>query len=608
LKPKLDHSNLYIKREIALTTPLPLPQLTETDVQYDQTVRADIEEFRLQANRFLSGELNDDQFRPHRLRRGIYGQRQPGVQMVRTKVPGGTVTSAQMLALAEIAEDFGGGKAHLTTRQNVQYHFVPLARVPDLLHRLADFRLTTREACYNTVRNVTACPLSGLLPGEPFDVQPYARKLAFAFLHKELTDSMPRKFKIALSACPDDCMLTSIHDVGLRAILRDGRPGFRMVVGGGLGPLPSEARLLDEFIPADLIVGRIEAVLRVFNQCGNRKNKNKARFKFIIRERGFDWVREEIDKAYRAIQAEGGIATPETIPEGFGGFQAAPPPRGTGEGLPIAGATHAPDPDFDRWLETNVQEQRQSGYAIVTVRTPQGNLTASQMRGLADLASRAGDGLLRFAVNQDLHLAYLPVHSLKRVYAALRLIGLAESGAGEIADVTSCPGAYSCNLALTKSMNLGAALSASVAAHTDPGVRALTINISGCPNSCGQHWTGDLGFYGNARKIDGREVPYYQMLLGGGADSEGIMRFGLAIQSLPARLIPTAVDRILKHFLAHRSAGESFRDYVVRHKVETFRALVADLSKPPAGEDEMFRDWGDEMDYSLQLGRGECAA
>ena len=229
----------------------------ETEAQYDATVRADIELFRSYAEKFMAGGLTDDEFRAQRLRRGVYSQRQAGVHMIRTKIPGGSMTAAQMDQLASIADEFCAGKGHLTTRQNIQYHFVPLPQVAPLLHKLADFRLTTREACYNTVRNVTACPLSGLLADEVFDVHPYAQKVAFAFLHKELTDSMPRKFKIAFSGCKEDCMLGAIHDIGLRAVIRDGRRGFRMLVGGGLGPLPVEAHLLDEFVPVEHLVSRM---------------------------------------------------------------------------------------------------------------------------------------------------------------------------------------------------------------------------------------------------------------------------------------------------------------------------------------------------------------
>jgi len=579
-----------------------------TDAEYDRIVRDDIELFRTQANRFLEGELNDDQFRPFRLRRGIYGQRQPGVQMVRTKIPGGLLTAEQLTRLAEIADRFGGGRGHLTTRQNMQYHFVPLSGVPDLLHGLADARLTTREACYNTVRNVTACPVSGLLPEEPFDVRPYAQKVAFAFLHKELTDNMPRKFKIAFSGCREDCMATSINDVGLRARIVDGRRGFRMVIGGGLGPLPSEAVLLADFVPEEELVHRIEAVLRVFNQHGNRQNKNKARLKFVIRERGFDWVREQAEREYADIVSHGGIELPESVPEGFGGFRAVPPPPGAGRQLPVLESNGHADPEFERWVGTNVREQKQAGYFVVTVKVPQGNLTGDQMRALAGIASDGGDGAARVSMDQNLLLAWISRANLKRVYAALQRIDLADAGAREIEDIITCPGAYSCNLGLTKTMNLGVALEETVRPYTDAGVRRLKINASGCPNACGQHWIGDIGFYGNARKIDGREVPYYQMLLGGGSDDSGMVRFGLAIQSLPARLAPEAVKRVLDHFIANRNDGEPFRDYVLRFKVETFRALTSDLAKPAEVDPELYKDWGDDTPFSLKLGRGECAA
>jgi sulfite reductase beta subunit-like hemoprotein len=579
----------------------------QTEAEYDATVRADIELFRAHAEKFTAGGLTVDEFRAQRLRRGVYTQRQPDVHMIRTKIPGGILTAAQMDQLARVADDFGGGKGHLTTRQNMQYHFVPLAQVPALLHMLADVRMTTREACYNTVRNVTACPLSGLLEDEPFDVQPYARQIAFAFLHKELTDSLPRKFKIAFSGCKEDCMVGAIHDIGLRAVVRDGKRGFRMVVGGGLGPLPVESILQDEFVPVERLVNKCEAVIRVFSKYGNRKNKNMARLKFVVRSRGAEWVKEQIENEYQDILANGGIPIPEEIPEGFGGFQSVPPPLGNADLLPVLSNGHS-NPEYERWLQTNIREQKQPGYAIVTVKIPQGNLSGDQMRGVAALARNAGDGLLRVTIEQNLVLGFIPLRVLPRIYRALEEIGLAGGGAEEIDDVVTCPGAYSCNLALTKSMNLGATLADEVRDHPDAKVRKLKIKISGCPNSCGQHWIGDLGFYGNARKIDGKEVPYYLMLLGGGYDSDGMMRFGVAIQSIPARLAPVAVKRVLDHFVANRQQSETFRDYVLRHKVETFRTMTNDLVKPAELFPEMYRDWGDDAQYSLQLGRGECAS
>jgi sulfite reductase beta subunit-like hemoprotein len=576
--------------------------------QHDRAVREEIERFRAKAEGVLAGAVTDDEFRPFRLRYGIYGQRQPGVQMVRTKVPGGAMTAAQMVRMAEVADEFGGGRAHTTTRQNIQFHFVPLARVSDLMHRLADAGLTTREACFNTVRNVTACPLAGLSPDEVFDVRPYAQKVAYAFLRKQLTDNLPRKFKIAFDGCPTDCVAAAINDVGLRALVRDGQRGFRMTVGGGLGPLPSEAQLLDEFLPEERLVNRIEAVIRVFNKYGNRQNKNKARLKFVLRERGWEWVREQIEKEYADILMNGGIATPELVPEGFGGYQSNPQPLGQGALLPVVHSNGTGNSDYDRWLQSNVSNQRQAGYAMVTVRVDQGNLTADQMRGIARIASDAGDGLVRVMIDQNLLLGFIPLGRVRRVYAALDDLGLAGAGAREIGDVTTCPGAYSCNLALTKSMNLGAALQEATRQYDDPIVRKLSIKVSGCPNSCGQHWISDFGFYGNARKIDGKEIPYYQMLLGGGYDRDGVMRFGLAVQSVPARLAPEAVKRILDHYIANRAEGETFREYVMRHKVEFFRQATSDLAKPAEVAPELYQDWGDDTDFSLKLGRGECAA
>jgi sulfite reductase beta subunit-like hemoprotein len=384
-------------------------------------------------------------------------------------------------------------------------------------------------------------------------------------------------------------------------VIRDGERGFRMTVAGGLGPLPTEARLLHEFFPAEDVVRRVEAVIRIFNRHGNRSNKNKARLKFVMRERGFDWLRDAIEEEYQEIVRNGGIAMPAEVPENFGGFQPVPPPRGSGEMLAIYDSS---SPDFNHWRETNTQPQKQHGYSIVTVTVPQGNLTGDQMRGLAELSELSGDGSLRFSMNQNVVLAYVPVGALKRVYGRISELGLADDGANEISDVVTCPGAYSCNLGLTKTMNLGYELREMLKSEKDTIVRNLKINASGCPNACGQHWVGDIGFYGNARKIEGREVPYYLMMLGGTYEE-----FGVAIQSLPARYAPLAVARVLEHFKKNRQEGESFRAYVMRYKVQTFRELTADLVKPAANAPpEMYHDWGDDVAFSLQLGRGECAA
>ncbi len=571
------------------------------EAEYDKIVRDEIETFRARAAEYLSGTITEDEFRGFRLRHGIYGQRQPGVQMVRTKFPSGVITGHQLRQLALISDRFAGGKGHITTRQNIQYHFVPLAQVADLMHLLADAGLTTREACFNTVRNITACPKAGLSRHEIFDVRPYAQKLAFAFLRKGLTDSMPRKFKIAFDGCEHDDMLLGIHDLGLKALIRDGKRGFRVVVVGGLGPMPVEAQVLDEFLPEDRLVQRAEAVLRIFNEYGNRKNRNKARLKFVMRERGFPWLQEAIEKAYQDILANGGIPMPEQVPEGFGGYRSQPPPLGKGDLLPVLNQNRG-TAELDRWLETNVEEQKDPGYAMVTITVDQGNLTSQQMREIAGIAEDAGDGLIRVTIDQNLVLGFIPLANLPRVHAALLAADLGRPGAHEIDDVVTCPGAYSCNLALTKSMNLGAAIQDSVRRYDSPEVRKLNVKISGCPNSCGQHWTSDFGFYGNARKIEGREVPYYLMVLGGTATE-----FGMAVQSIPARLAPTAVERVIDHYQANRLPEEEFRAYVSRQKIAFFKEMTADLAKPPELFPEIYQDWGDEDAFSLKLGRGECA-
>ncbi len=586
-----------------------LAERQEFERRHDLTVREEIETFRRTAQQFLAGEMGENEFRSYRLKHGIYGQRQAGVQMVRCKIPGGLLTAPQLEQFARVADEFGGGRGHLTTRQNLQYHFVPLARVADLMHMLADAGLTNREACYNTVRNVTTCTKAGIAHDEVFDVRPYAQRVAYALLRKDLTSNLPRKFKIAFDGCAGtDCVMGPMNDVGLKAVLRDGRRGFRMVIGGGLGPLPMEAQLFSDFIPEERLLNWIEAIIRVFSKHGNRKNKNMARMKFVLRDRGFAWVTEQIEKEYADIQAGGGIPWPEMVPEGFGAYQSNPQSLGDGALLPVLNPQTTGDAAYDAWLATNVEEQRQTGYAAVTIRVDQGNLTADQMRGVARLAATAGDGLIRVAINQNFLLAFVPLARLPRVYSALEQIGLAGSGADRIEDIITCPGAYSCNLALTKTMNLGDALQQTVRRYDDPAVRRLAIKASGCPNACGHHWIADIGFYGNARKIDGKEVPYYQMLLGGGFDEAGMLRFGLAVQSIPARLAPAAVERVLDHFIAHRLPGEAFRAYVLRQKVETFRELTSEFAKPAEMFPEIYQDWGDNEAFSLKLGRGECAA
>src|SRR5450755_4026541 len=322
---------------MATTTEEAISQREQLENQYDITVRQEIETFRTKAMAFLAGEITEADFRPFRLKHGIYGQRQAGVQMVRCKIPGGLLTPRQVVQLARVAEEFGGGRGHLTTRQNIQYHFVPLHQAADLMHLLADVGLTNREACYNTVRNVTACTWAGIARDEIFDVRPYAQRLAYDGCRHQ------------------DCIQGAINDVGLRAVIRDGQRGFRMVIGGGLGPLPTEAQLLDEFVPEERLLNWCEAVIRVFNQYGNRQNKNTARMKFVMRNRGLAWMKEQIAKEYDDILTNGGIEWPAIVPEGFGGYQSHPQPLGDGALLSVLNQPASGDATYEAWLSSNVK-------------------------------------------------------------------------------------------------------------------------------------------------------------------------------------------------------------------------------------------------------------
>ena len=391
---------------------------------------------------------------------------------------------------------------------------------------------------------------------EVFDVRPYAQRIAYAFLRKDLTSDLPRKFKIAFDGCGDrDCIAGAINDIGLRAVIRDGRRGFRVVIGGGLGPLPTEAQLLDEFLPEERLMNRCEAVVRVFNKYGNRQNRNKARHEIHLARARHRLAARADRKANTPISWPMAASPgPKSVPEGFGGYQSHPQPLGQGALLPVVHTNGSGDPAIRR-LARDQRHRAEAGRLRHCGRSRRPGQPHRPRRCAAWPASPpdAGDGLLRIGIDQNILLGFIPLGKLRGLHAALRDLGLGDAGAREIGDVTTCPGAYSCNLALTKSMNLGAALQDVVRRYDDPLARRLSIKVSGCPNSCGQHWIADFGFYGNARKIDGREVPYYQMLLGGGFDEEGIMRFGLAVQSVPARLAPEAVSRVLDHYLAQRA-------------------------------------------------------
>jgi sulfite reductase beta subunit-like hemoprotein len=579
--------------------------LTEVEERHSrEAIEAEIIRFEERIRELQSGAITAEQFRPFRLKHGTYGQRQPGFQMLRVKIAAGVLTPAQLRVLAIIGDEYSTGRGHLTTRENVQFHFVKLENVGAAMRLLADAGLTTREACGNTVRNVTACPVAGICPGEAFDVTPYALGVSRYLLRHPDFHDLPRKFKIAFSGCENDgdCAVAGIHDVGLIAQVRGvngtSQRGFKVLVGGGLGSLPTEAAVLTNFLPEEELLPTIEAILRVFSETGNRKNKLMARLKFVLRAKGIEEFRRLVAEKRKVSQAPAEtFAVPSPIQPAL--VTIAP--------LSSSTAETQSDPEYDRWAEHNLMFQRQAGYGAVWVKLSAGTLHSNQMRGLADVLEKNRLTGVRIAVNQDLVIPWVPFDRARVIYDELRALDLATAGARTISDVTGCPGATTCNLGITRSLTLAEVLSRELNDYTDPEIQKLRIKISGCPNSCGHHHIADIGFYGNVRKVGDQQAPYYQLLLGGKVNADGV-RFGRQIMSVPARPIPAIIRELLTFYQTDRQPTETFSAWVTRMPDKTIKDRLLPLAEVTATSEDIFVDWGDTETYSLKLGRGECVA
>lgn len=566
----------------------------------------DIDEFVEGLERFERGELSPDKFRVLRLARGVYGQRQADVQMIRLKIPQGAIGAAQLCAIADAVEAAGRDVCHVTTRQNVQIHFVPMARVEAALRALDAAGLTTREACGNTVRNVTADPLSGVAHDTVFDVRPYGEAITRHLLRKDYDQNLPRKFKIALSASEADRAMCAINDVGLIARERDGAHGFKIVAGGGLSTTPMNAVTLHEFLPVADVLDSVEAIVRLFDRTGNRENKHRARLKYVVKKHGPARFVEMYQEELAAVRARGGTAL-GSVPVTE---EPPPPPRQDQED-----STVIRRPSYLAWRAASVIKQRQEGYACACVRLPLGDITPAQLRALAPIAERFSDGTVRATLEQNLVLRWVPVGKLPALHAALEDIGLARTGGQTVEDVTSCPGADSCQLAVTTSRQLGASiaerfdrLSPSERAALELA-RSASIKISGCPNSCGQHHVADLGFHGAVKRVGDRSAPVYQLHLGGGVDGASGATFGRQVVKLPARRVAEAVVRLLSLYATDRHEGESPRDFYRRVSEERVQSALADLAVLDASTPDIdFVDLGQEADFEVKLGKGECAA
>ncbi len=581
-----------------------LPEIEERHSR--EAIETEIVRFEEKAQQLQSGAITAEQFRPFRLKHGTYGQRQPGFQMLRIKIAAGVLKPAQLRVLADIADEYSTGRGHLTTRENIQFHFVKLENVGAAMRLLADAELTTREACGNTVRNVTACPVAGICPGEAFDVTPYALGVSRYLLRHPDFHDLPRKFKIAFSGCENDgdCAVAGIHDVGLIAQVRGNngtsRRGFKVLVGGGLGSLPTEAAVLTDFLPEEELLPTIEAILRVFTETGNRKNKLMARLKFVLRAKGIEEFRRLVAEKRKVSQVPAGVFTvPTPIKPSL--VTIAPMP------LPSSASGPQNDPEYDRWAEHNLMFQRQAGYGGVWLKLSAGTFHSKQMRGLADVLEKNELSSVRIAVNQDLVIPWVPFDRVRAVYDELAALDLATPGARTISDVTGCPGATTCNLGITRSLTLAEVLSRELNGYTDPEIQKLRIKISGCPNSCGHHHIADIGFYGNVRKVGEQQAPYYQLLLGGKVNADGV-RFARQIMAVPARPIPAIIRELLAFYQADRQRAETFSAWVSRTPDKAIKNRLLPLAEVNANTEDLFVDWGDTETYSLKLGRGECVA
>jgi sulfite reductase (ferredoxin) len=574
-------------------------------------------------------------FAETRLRRGAYGQRydngqrndglqirkldypNPGIWkgpdthwdapgMERIKFPWGGMTAEQMGVVADLAEEYSDGIAHITTRQDIQLHFIHVEDTPNIMRRLAAVGITTREACGNSVRNVTACPIAGVCRTEAFDVTPYAKAI-FRFMlgHPDAQD-FGRKFKIAFSGCEHEaCGLVNMHDMGFIAKLNPGTkaPVFDVFVGGGLGPVPYNAKKLFENLPVEEMLPITQAVARVYGRLGEKKIRGMARIKFLVAKLGIEEFR-------RLISEEREILTPDPRWKSL----IAQFVKQTEKPLKKAGQLKSGSflPGFLGWRKTNVYPQPQYGYVTVTVKVPLGDLTSNQLRGLADMAKKYVSETVRTTVEQNLIYRWVCEQDLPDFFKDLKSLGLDQAGADTISDITSCPGTDTCKLGISASRGLTRVISEKLQAQLEDmpeEVKKLKIKVSGCPNSCSQHHISDMGFYGVSRKAGSYTVPHFQLVLGGQWKNNG-GSYGLAVAAVPSKRIPETIQRLTDKYVKERKLEENFQAFVQRIGKTEIRNLLQDLMVIPShdAEPQLFTDWGDPREYTIaDIGVGECA-
>ena len=595
---------------MSITPVIPAPR----DLDAEQ--RRDIERFEGAVAQYLAGEIDEDVFRVMRLNNGVYGQRQGGTnQMVRVKVPAGSITPEQLDTMAYLADEFSRGWGHITTRQNVQFHYVELRRVPDLMRQLAAVGLTSREACGDTVRNVMACHLAGACPFEHLDVTPWAEAAFEHFVRNPLGQRLPRKFKINFSGCSTDCGQAMFNDVGVVATsrtLEDGtvEQGFRIYIAGGLGATPHPALALEDFTTREDLLPTIEAVLRVFDQTGNRDNKLRARLKWVVDQLGIDEVRRRVLKVRHTLPASS--SWPGGIPQIVQKLGDAPAGRAStgevtavGQGVPV---TVLPSDPYRRWEAASVIRGAANGTVSAIAYAALGDITSSQFRALASI-QRELDADVRLTNRQNVCFRNLTDAKLPVLYERLEAIGMARPGAELARDVVACPGADTCTIAVTQSRGLAKAIGEQLEEEGLAEVGGVRINISGCTNSCGQHHAADIGFFGAERRAHGQSAPGYQMLLGGYVGQEQI-HFGDKALRVPAKNAATATVRVIRRFAEEREAGEAFRGWMDRvGGAKAIAEALKDLDHFPTPEEApgFYTDFDETGPFSAEVGDSECA-
>jgi len=573
-------------------------------------LQREFDDFDTESTRFLRGELDSDEFTKFRLKQGVYGQRQPDVQMVRVKLPMGGVNPEQVDAFAAVIERYVPlRKGHITTRQNIQMHHVPLADAAQLIRELGDAGLSSREGCGNTMRNVTGDPRAGVLPGELFDVTPYAGAYVRYFVRHPTTQAMPRKVKTAFAATDEDNAITRIHDMSFLPRVRDGVRGVEIRVGGGTSIMPRLAPTLYEFVELDdgEYLKITEACMRIFDrQDWLRANRARARIKVLVDKIGIDAFRELVEE-----ELEGDwVAERDFTLDGIlfdHDEQTNAPAR------PEVHATPNGDlREFDAFVQSNVGPQRQEGFCTVEVKVRRGDLIPDQLRGLAQIMRDYTGGYARTNVHQNLVLRWVRNESVYEVWRRLLALELGDAGADEITDVVSCPGTDSCKLGITSSMGLNQAVQERLMAMEldDERTRAIHVKMSGCPNGCGQHHIANIGFYGASIKVGEHTLPAYIAHLGGAYEG-GDVRYGHRLKArLPAKRVPEAVERWVRFYEAERGQGEQFNDFVERIGTAQFELRVKDLTLPIGFSLENmnhFVDWSKSTPFEVIRGEGECA-